>query len=120
MMHFAARSRSAVSSTTTGGLPGPAAITRLPDLLAACRHRRPAGDAQQRDLGMMEDLLGGFDAGLADGGQHVGHAALALDLAIEQLQRVLRHPLPDGCGPKIAVLPAARMLMALEAIVGTE
>ena len=31
----AALSRSAVSSTTTGGLPGPAAITRLPDFAAA-------------------------------------------------------------------------------------
>jgi len=34
MMDLAAMSRSAVSSTTTGGLPGPAAMTRLPDLAA--------------------------------------------------------------------------------------
>ena len=35
MIAFAASSNCAVSSTTTGGFPGPAAITRLPDLPAA-------------------------------------------------------------------------------------
>ncbi len=34
-MSFAARSRSAVSSTTAGGLPGPAAMARLPEFIAA-------------------------------------------------------------------------------------
>jgi hypothetical protein len=34
-MPLAARVRSAVSSTTTGGLPGPAAIARLPLFMAA-------------------------------------------------------------------------------------
>ena len=35
MIDRAARSRSASSSTTTGGLPGPPAMTRLPDCAAA-------------------------------------------------------------------------------------
>ena len=35
MIERAARSRSAVSSTTTGGLPGPATMARLPLFIAA-------------------------------------------------------------------------------------
>ena len=49
---------------------------------------------------MMEDLLGGFDAGLGGGGEHVGDAQLALDLAVPELQRVLRHFCAGGMRPE--------------------
>ena len=56
----------AVSSTTTGGLPGPAAITRLPDCIAACTTAGPPVTHSSATSGMAEDLLGGLDARLGD------------------------------------------------------
>ena len=54
-------------------------------------HRRSASAAKQRNLGMMEDLIGGLEARLDHGGNHIRDAKLALEFAIPKLQRVLRH-----------------------------
>jgi len=43
--------RSAVSSTTTGGFPGPPAITRLPDLMATCATAAPPVTHSNATLG---------------------------------------------------------------------
>ncbi len=120
MMHRAARSRSAFWSTTTGGLPGPAAMTRLPYLLAAATTIGPPVTHSSATLGCWNicvavSMLGSCTV--------VSTLATPHSRSISRLKSCSAYcatRLPDGCGAKIAVLPAARMLIALAAMVGTE
>ena len=65
-MDRAAFSRSAVSSTTTGGFPGPGHDGPLGTPQCRSPHRRTAGDAQEPDPAVIEDRLGGFQGRRAD------------------------------------------------------
>ena len=96
MMQRAARSRSAVSSTTTGGLPGPATIARLPLLHRRPGDGRPAGDADQVDAAMLEDRVGRFERRLGDDADQVVDAQVAVDRLVEAPHAFGRDALAAG------------------------
>ncbi len=83
MIARAARSKSAVSSTTTGGLPGPATIARLPLLQRGPGDGRAAGDADQRDVAVLEDGIGRFERRLGDHANQVVDSQVAVDRLVE-------------------------------------
>ena len=121
MISAAAFSMSAVSSTTTGGFPGPAAMTRFPAFMAAFTTAGPPVTHNSATVRMVEQLFGRLDGRFLDGRYEVRQPGLPLDLLIEQIRahkpRIWR---PPGCGLKTAVFPPASTLIALLAIVGTE
>ncbi len=120
MMHRAARSRSAVSLTTTGGLPGPATIARLVCIIAA----RPTAGPPVTQIRLTS---GSVNSALAD--SIVGSVSTQIRLSRPRSREIAwlkrRTPsaairLPLGCGLTTTVLPAAIMLTALPVIVGNE
>ena len=86
-MSRAACSRSAVSSTTTGGLPGPAQIAFLPETHGLAHHTGPAGHHEQADGGVAHQVLGAFDRRLCGTGDQVRRSASMLDGLVEYLYR---------------------------------
>ena len=96
MIDRAARSRSAVSSTTTGGLPGPATIARLPLLIAARATAGAAGDADQVHVAVLEDRVGRFQRRLGDHADQVVDAQVAVDRLVEAPDAFGRHAFAAG------------------------
>lgn len=92
MIERAARSRSAVSSTTTGGLPGPATMVRLLAFMAA-GHGGPASDTDQLDAAMLEHGVGRFNRWLGDHADQVVDAKIPIDGFVETSHAFGRHAL---------------------------
>ncbi len=120
MMAAAAAVGQAVSSTTTGGFPGPAAITRLPVCMAAVTTAGPpvtqsSATPGWRKSASADAMLGSATVVSASFSPvsrsisrfHICRAKAAIFQAA-------------GWGLKTAVLPAAITLMALLAMVGAE
>ena len=101
-MRFAASFRSAVSSTSTGALPGPTPKGRIAGAVGGLDHRWPAGrhdqiDAlvghqllDQRDVGFVDHLHGaiGRARGLGGFGQHargIGAAGLGCGMGLRMI-----------------------------------
>ena len=118
MMAAAAAAGQAVSSTTTGGLPGPAAITRLPVCMAAFTTAGPPVTHRSATPGWWKS---------ASADAMLGSATVVIALATPVSRSISRFNIwrawaatfqAAGCGLKTAALPAAITLMALLAIVG--
>ena len=79
MMALAARFMQAVSSTSTGGLPGPAQMARLPVCIAAFTTPGPPVTQQQADGLVAADGVEGLERRLLDDGDEVLDAGFARD-----------------------------------------
>ncbi len=79
MMELAARFMHAVSSTSTGGLPGPGANGAFARLHGGLDHARPARHAKQADLVAGAESLEGFKRRLLNDAAQIFDARFALD-----------------------------------------
>ncbi len=64
--------------------------------MAARATRRPAGDAQQRHVAVLEDRVGRLQRGLGDDADQVVDAQVAGDGLVEAAHALGRHPPPAG------------------------
>ena len=120
MMSRAALFRSTVSSTITGGLPGPAQIAFLPERIAALTTAGPPVMHMRGISSFWQIWSKESSVGLPM--QQIrflmpvsrSMASLNAETAMTALLA------PPGCGLMTIALPAATMLMMLPQIVGTE
>ncbi len=120
MMARAARSKSAVSSTTTGGLPGPATIARFACRMAARATAGPPVTHNSATPGCLK-----IASAVSSVGSVMTQIRLSIPRSLEIASLKRRTPSaatrrPPGCGLNTTVLPAAIMLMALPVMVGSE
>ena len=115
---FAAFSMSAVASTTTGGLPGPATTARRLLASAARATAGPPGDDQELDPPVVEQGGGRLQGGRLDDRDQVVEADRLADRPVEPADPLGGDLGPEGWALTTTVLPAASMLMALPARVG--
>jgi hypothetical protein len=113
-MPFAARVRSAVSSTTTGGLPGPAAMARLPRVhgAATTTRGRPV-TTSSRMPGCFISACADSMVGSAIDGDQVGGRPRRRWPRSASLTRKLETPLADGCTLNTTALPPATIADAV-------
>ncbi len=90
---FPACSMSAVSSTTTGGLPGPAVMARLPERIASVTTPPPPVTSRSRTMRMAHQRLRAFDGRLGGGGNQVRGAARPQNRLVEEADGPRRHGL---------------------------
>ena len=118
MIHRAARSRSAVSSTTTGGFPGPPAMRRLPVWVAKATTPWPPVTAINLILGcVISAWADGTDGSSKQHTQFSGPPAAAIAWFRSRITRA-ETILVFGCGLLTTVLPPASIIIALNRIVG--
>ncbi len=113
----AALSMCAVSSTTAGGLPGPAQMARLPLAIAALTTAPPPVTTSRRTSGCAITCcavsMDGFDRHVTTfGGPPAPVMALFSSATVSIEQRFA-----SGCTQKTTLLPAASMPMALQMMV---
>jgi len=85
-----ATSRLAVSSTTAGGLPGPAAMTFLPDAMAACTTPGPPVTTTRRMPLCLHERLGALDGGRGHAGDDVLGSAGGQDRLVQEMDAASR------------------------------
>ena len=83
--------RSAVSSTTTGGLPGPAAITFFALFIAARTTAGPPVTTSRLTWGCSKSFCARLDRGLDHRAQHVGRPPRPLDRLVQEGHRARAH-----------------------------
>ena len=120
MIARAARSRSAVSSTTTGGFPGPATTARLPEFRAARATAGPPVTQIIATSGCRKMM-----SAVSSVGSVITQIRLSMPRSskIASLNRCTPSDatrLPLGWGFTTNVFPPAIMLIALPVIVGSE
>src|SRR5437899_13012657 len=120
MMDFAARFMQAVSSTTTGGLPGPAQMARLPACIAAFTTAGPP----VTQINLTDSWLQ-----MALKESNVGSSTIVIRFSMPTSRAMARlysrtataaQLAAAGWALKTTPLPAATMLMMLPLRVGTE
>src|SRR5210317_1691052 len=118
MIHLAARSRSAVSSTTTGGLPGPPAMTRLPVWVAKATTPCPPVTAMSLIFGWVISVWAdGTEGSLRQHTQFGGPPASTMAVFISWMTRAAT-ALVLGWGLLTTALPPASIMTALNRMVG--
>src|SRR5438445_203310 len=119
-MEAAVFSKQAVSSTTTGGFPGPATMARF---LAARAARATAGPPVTTRSGIPRWLK------MASADSRVGGTMQVMRFSMPNLAAMAllysrtawaAHCVPEGCGLATMEFPEATMLITLAVSVGTE
>ena len=116
-MSEAAFSTSAVSSTTTGGLPGPAQMARLPLDMAALTTAPPPVTTITRMFGCFMSCPADSMVGSATHTTVLGGPPAATMALLSKAMVWMEHCLAEGCTLKTTTLPAASMPMALQMMV---
>src|SRR5262245_28011618 len=120
MIDTAALSRQAVSSTTTGGLPGPATIARLDALSAARATAGPPVTTSSEIPRWWNNCSAVSSVGAAMTVIRCSMPYLAFIALFHSRTAWTAERVPDGCGLATIELPLAIMLTALAPRVGTE
>ena len=113
----AAFSMSAVSSTTTGGLPGPAQIARLPLLIAASTTPGPPVTTKSRTPGCLISACADSIVGSSIAVTRLGGPPACVMASLSSTMLRIETRLAMGCTLKTTVLPAANMPIVLQMMV---
>src|SRR4051812_28373047 len=120
MRHLAARFRQAVSSTNTGGLPGPAQMARLPVCMAAFTTAGPPVTHRRRTASWVQMDLNESRVGCS---MIVTRLSMPVSRSMALLYSrtaIAAHLAAEGCALKTTALPAATILTMLPLKVGME
>src|ERR1051325_1164761 len=120
MRHLAARFMQAVSSTNTGGLPGPAQIDRLPACMAAFTTAGPPVTQSSRTASWLQIALNDSSVGCSMMVTRFSIPTSRSTALLYSRTAIAAHLAAEGCALKTTAFPAAIMLTMLPLSVGTE
>src|SRR5262249_41916939 len=120
MIDLAARFIQAVSSTRTGGLPGPAQIARLPVCIAAFTTPGPPVTHSKRTASWLQIALNESSVGCSTMVITFSRPVARAIALLYSRTAMAAHLAAEGWALNTTALPAATMLMMLPLKVGTE
>src|SRR5437867_9948619 len=120
MMAFAALVRQAVSSTSTGGLPGPAQMARLPVFMAAATTPGPPVTQSRRTASCLHMALNESSVGCSRMQTTFSMPVSRWIAWLYVRTAVTAQRAAAGCGLNTTALPAAAIFTTLPLSVGME